>query len=161
MIHCAFCDHQFIGYLRDLVIDSVEQKIKHEHKRKNIDCPFLQGRLTNNIPYVEGTEREKGPIKKRPSNYPKVVPNPAAKLNQITKSNDFITNTPRMPEYESYDTRIKTFEYFPITCPIRPKSFCEAGFLYMDEGDAVECFWCGGKLDSWESEDQPLREHAK
>ncbi|KAF2773259.1 BIR-domain-containing protein [Teratosphaeria nubilosa] len=43
-----------------------------------------------------------------------------------------------------------------------PDSLAHAGFFYrpaQDSLDNVQCFSCGVKLDGWEPEDDPLREH--
>ena len=37
----------------------------------------------------------------------------------------------------------------------------DSGFYFTGRRDEVECFWCGGQLDDWNSYDVPVVEHCK
>lgn len=37
----------------------------------------------------------------------------------------------------------------------------QAGFYYLNEKDLVQCVFCRGKLNMWESTDKPMQEHRK
>ena len=47
------------------------------------------------------------------------------------------------------------------THPISPREMADAGFFYYGSEDRMVCFYCGGGLKNWETDDNPWHEHAK
>lgn len=37
----------------------------------------------------------------------------------------------------------------------------KAGFFYLQDGDDVQCFFCGIRIHKWKADDEPLSEHLK
>ena len=50
---------------------------------------------------------------------------------------------------------------WPISLSQSPQDLAEAGFFYTRLSDRVKCFYCDGGLESWETEDDPIKEHRK
>lgn len=65
------------------------------------------------------------------------------------------------PFYRTTEARLKSFENWPKSMPIKSKSLVEAGFYYLGYGDFVTCYFCGGGLKEWEANDDPWVEHAR
>ena len=72
-------------------------------------------------------------------------------------------NKPRHPSFSIHSKRKATFQRYPPNGPIEVDKLCDAGFIYLGQGDddTVRCFWCDGALDKWERGDDPWVEHAK
>ena len=104
------------------------------HKELFPSCPLLQGATTYNIPYSS---------------------------TGAGASVNYSTAQPLHPSYAANDNRMQTFQGFPADCPVSAQSLCDAGFYWMREADKVRCFFCGGILQGWEDQDQPLIDHAK
>ncbi|KAJ8026828.1 Baculoviral IAP repeat-containing protein 7-B [Holothuria leucospilota] len=68
---------------------------------------------------------------------------------------------PIHPEYADKNKRLRTFKVCRSTFPILVESLAEAGFYSKDFKDEVVCFFCGGKLEDWVSQDNPWEEHAR
>lgn len=64
-------------------------------------------------------------------------------------------------QYSTFENRLKTFKLWPISIPIKPKSFASAGFFYSGFGDNVTSHCCGISLIHWEKFDNPWIEHFK
>lgn len=59
------------------------------------------------------------------------------------------------------ESRMKTFEDWPVQISQTPKELAEAGFFYTGRGDKVLCFHCGLGLHSWMRNDDVWNMHAK
>lgn len=87
--------------------------------------------------------------------------------NTETQSDDFndkiylIPSKPKNPKYQSYDARLKSFDYWPISMRQTKEEMADAGFYYSGRGDGVLCYHCLGGLMNWESNDDPWIQHAK
>lgn len=71
------------------------------------------------------------------------------------------TPYPMNPHMKSEEARLRSFSVWPLNSPMRPRDLAQAGFYYLEEGDKVQCFCCGGKLSGWEPEDVAWEEHAR
>ena len=68
------------------------------------------------------------------------------------------------PVHENYITahsRLLTYNLWPLWLSQSPKDLADAGFFYTRLSDRVKCFYCDGGLKSWETEDDPFKEHRK
>lgn len=67
------------------------------------------------------------------------------------------------PEYVEYDKRVKSFEPASEGSYIHDnaKKLAAAGFFYTGNEDETLCFYCGGGVKAWKTEDVPWVEHAK
>ncbi len=63
-------------------------------------------------------------------------------------------------DYHRFEDRLKTFRQWPVGLPIKPDKLAEAGLVYTGHNDAVICYSCKGGLHSWDSNDDPWKEHA-
>lgn len=68
---------------------------------------------------------------------------------------------PQNDDYNTFESRLCTFETWPKALAQTPGKLADAGFFYMGFGDAVECFSCGICFRDWEPQDDPWIEHAK
>lgn len=65
--------------------------------------------------------------------------------------------------YESMNKeseRAKTFKGWPVTF-IRLEDMARAGFVYLKQGDRVQCVYCYGIVAEWEVDDNPFQDHLK
>ncbi|XP_052809741.1 baculoviral IAP repeat-containing protein 7-like isoform X2 [Mya arenaria] len=67
----------------------------------------------------------------------------------------------RRPEFESYNTRLATFDRWPREVSQRPIQLAEAGLYYTGVTDHVRCFACDGGLRNWEEGEDPWIEHCR
>lgn len=56
--------------------------------------------------------------------------------------------------------RTKTYTDWPIPY-IRPEDMARAGFVYLKQGDRVQCAFCYGIVAEWEPNDNPFQDHFK
>lgn len=63
--------------------------------------------------------------------------------------------------YVQYVDRLSTFEMWPQQMHQDKYTLAQAGFIYLKEGDSVECFACGVKMSQWKTSDVPITEHKK
>jgi len=68
---------------------------------------------------------------------------------------------PRYTDLVSLDVRLKTFSTWPDTIGVKPLDLAMAGFVYLGESDNTLCFHCGIKLQNWEVDDDPWKEHER
>ncbi|XP_054853030.1 E3 ubiquitin-protein ligase XIAP [Eublepharis macularius] len=68
---------------------------------------------------------------------------------------------PRTPAMCSEETRLRSFHNWPTYALVTPADLANAGLFYTGVADQVECFCCGGKLKSWEPNDQAWSEHRR
>lgn len=78
------------------------------------------------------------------------------------QNHGLLCTTPiKYPDFASEAIRLQSYEDWPVQLKQKPKELAEAGLFYMKTGDRVTCFYCGGMLWNWESDDVPEEEHAK
>lgn len=63
-------------------------------------------------------------------------------------------------EMNTYESRIKSFENWPVANIQNPATLSSCGFYYLGESDKVACFYCGSGAHEWLSDDNPWVEHA-
>lgn len=63
--------------------------------------------------------------------------------------------------FARYEDRVSSYETWPRQMNQDKHVLAQAGFIYMKEGDIVECFACGVRLSQWTANDVPLLEHQK
>lgn len=89
----------------------------------------------------------------------------APKVNQVVSSLKKLginkNSPPAFPHYATFDSRLRTFDSWPISLRLKPNVLSEAGFFYTGKGDQTLCFRCGGGLKHWEETDDPWTEHAR
>ena len=79
-------------------------------------------------------------------------------VNQIDEK--FDPDTPICPEFSSLNSRLESFQAWPLQSPT-VEELASAGFFYTGPDDEVECFWCGITLWNWEPEHKPFIEHKQ
>ena len=57
--------------------------------------------------------------------------------------------------------RLRTFQNFPPSCPVRPHELARAGFFATGREDGAQCFSCGISLKDWEAGDTAEGEHKR
>ncbi|XP_059479745.1 baculoviral IAP repeat-containing protein 1e-like isoform X2 [Neocloeon triangulifer] len=62
------------------------------------------------------------------------------------------------PEYSSVASRLISFENWPKSQP--PQVLARAGFYYTGCEDEVRCFYCSAALKDWDDEANPVARHA-
>jgi hypothetical protein len=70
------------------------------------------------------------------------------------------SKNPQFPAYISNDNRFKSF----INWTKKTQTIADmvnAGFMYTNDRDKVQCFQCGVKIVDWEPNDIPLDDHKK
>src|SRR5439155_26707357 len=65
------------------------------------------------------------------------------------------------PHYNSYESRLATFKYWPRGLTQTPPKMAEAGLYDLNLRDHVRCFYCGIYLGDWEPLDDPITDHAR
>ncbi|XP_033740536.1 baculoviral IAP repeat-containing protein 7-B-like [Pecten maximus] len=98
-----------------------------------------------------------------PKRTPPFTP-PGQQTNSFTHTqtpNSAARSVPRYPQYSDVWTRLNTFYNFPRNSNQSTRSLAEAGFFYNGKSDCVWCFFCGGPLSNWKSDDDPWIEHAR
>jgi hypothetical protein len=63
-------------------------------------------------------------------------------------------------EMNTYESRLKSFETWPVSNVQNPASLSSCGYYYFGESDRVACFYCGTGAHEWLSDDNPWVEHA-
>lgn len=72
-----------------------------------------------------------------------------------------VTTIPNTPRYATVSMRRGSFKDAPDNIACIAQDLIDAGFYFTGQRDEVECFWCGGRLDDWNSNDVPVIEHCK
>lgn len=65
------------------------------------------------------------------------------------------------PKFKTFQSRLNTFENFPIKNEEFHIKLSRAGFFNLHASDYVQCYSCGGCIRSWSSEADPLVAHKK
>ncbi|KAI5726807.1 putative inhibitor of apoptosis isoform X1 [Diaphorina citri] len=85
--------------------------------------------------------------------------------NQVVSSLEKLgihkNSPPAFPNYATYESRLRSFDSWPISLRLKPVTLTEAGFFYTGKADQTLCFRCGGGLKHWEETDDPWTEHAR
>ncbi|KAK3577776.1 hypothetical protein CHS0354_010979 [Potamilus streckersoni] len=68
---------------------------------------------------------------------------------------------PKYPEFAERSRRLYSFKEWPAKLPQKPEEMAECGFYYTGQEDIVQCFYCGGGLKQWQSDDDPWIEHIR
>lgn len=68
---------------------------------------------------------------------------------------------PKYPSYAILALRISSYTDWPTAMTQTPRDMALAGFFYTGNSDYTRCFYCGGGLMNWESEEDPWFEHAR
>ena len=67
------------------------------------------------------------------------------------------------PAFRLFTQRLDTFKSkkWPVGLTQKTDKLSEAGFFYTGLADKVICYYCGGRINQWISEDDPWLEHMK
>ncbi|XP_052070722.1 uncharacterized protein LOC127709297 [Mytilus californianus] len=65
------------------------------------------------------------------------------------------------PKFKTFQSRVDTFEDFPIQVKEFRIKLSRAGFFNLHTSDYVQCFSCGGCIRSWNSDADPMVAHKK
>lgn len=76
-----------------------------------------------------------------------------------TKESTNAQYRPKFIEFATEEERLQTFADWPRQMKQKPGHLADAGFFYMQMGDRVMCFCCGGGLNNWEASDDPWEQH--
>ncbi|RWS06506.1 baculoviral IAP repeat-containing protein 7-like isoform X1 [Leptotrombidium deliense] len=68
---------------------------------------------------------------------------------------------PLFTAFESYESRLNSFQYWPLPTWIKPETLANAGFFYTGIADCVKCYYCMGQLCFWQPDDDPWIKHAQ
>lgn len=71
------------------------------------------------------------------------------------------TNRPKYPEYSLESNRLTTFKGWPSQLSQKPAALAKSGLFYLGQSDRCKCFYCGGILYDWDTNDDVWVEHAK
>lgn len=63
------------------------------------------------------------------------------------------------PAFALFDVRLQSYTQWPETLAQKKEDMAFAGFIYKNEADKVECFYCGGCIENWEPHEEPLALH--
>ena len=66
-----------------------------------------------------------------------------------------------LPKYCKFLSFYSRLHSFISSHSIPPHRLSLSGFYYTEEGDCVQCFWCGLQLRYWQRNDDPWYEHQK
>lgn len=136
-VQCIFC----LG-----IIGNWEKNddVMMKHKTLFPNCPFISGLSVDNIPLI--------------SKYMGVILKPGYSINDL---NIQTYSHPIMPMFITLDSRLKSYENWPISLSQKPQDLSKAGFYYTGLGDEVKCYHCNGTINMWEKGKDPLKEHIK
>lgn len=145
IVMCPFCFTE-IG---DFVTGDNIRTLHIEYQDGSIQCSFLlKPESCKNVPLTHDDQLC-------------TIGNPrnAENLFQPKKRVAFVK--PLYPEFEKVYKRYVSFHWWPRCVPVRPQELAECGFFYLEKGDCVKCFSCGGVLTGWSRGDRAWEEHAK
>lgn len=127
-----------------------------DHERYSTNCLFIR-MLKNSQNKSDRGYDTCGSV--RINSQPESLYNPIK--SSLEKLGIQTNSAPVFPKYASYESRMSSFESWPITFYIQPRALSEAGFFYTGRGDQTVCFQCSGGLRDWEENDDPWVEHAR
>lgn len=67
---------------------------------------------------------------------------------------------PIFPEYKRFSVRLSTFEDVPPYFLEKPEPFVSAGFFCVNPDFDIACFYCGGMISEWHSNQNPWSIHV-
>lgn len=141
-----------------------------DHKTWSPACRYIRHQPCGNIPMSEDCSPDSAPesdgydtcgkfgIQLRPNSYPENEGPLQANLDLLKLIQ---TRPPAHPKYVTYESRLQSFEDWPVAIKQKPAELAEAGFYYFGKGDQVVCFHCNGGLKNWLEEDDPWEQHAR
>ncbi|XP_033118137.1 E3 ubiquitin-protein ligase XIAP-like isoform X2 [Anneissia japonica] len=126
-----------------------------EHKRFFPKCKFIQGKdqqnqtmLQNQASSLQTVPVAKGQSSKEDDNF-----NP--------KKDSFTIDKTKIPgKLNSEYRRLLTFQNWPRTNPLQPRTLAKAGFYYTQTRDIVKCFACTGEISTGKVMDVPMIQHT-
>lgn len=68
-------------------------------------------------------------------------------------------NNNEHPPYAMLQTRLATYDEWPIQIKQTPKQLSKAGYFYTGRADKVTCFSCGISIRNWGKRNNPWRQH--
>ncbi|XP_071105254.1 death-associated inhibitor of apoptosis 2-like [Haliotis cracherodii] len=71
------------------------------------------------------------------------------------------SRNPMSPFHQSFESRVTSFEAWPIQMAQTAEDMAHAGFVYTQSTDSVFCFHCGVRVRRWATHDDPWLEHLK
>ncbi|CAB0014317.1 unnamed protein product [Nesidiocoris tenuis] len=160
-VRCAFCNIEVGRWVEgdDPMAD---------HERWAPACRFVRNQDVHNIPLNEeaatssdsGSESLEGnDVCGHEMEFPSEPSRPASVLE--THEGYLRSRAPSFPNYATYDSRLRSYETWPISLKLKPNVLSDAGFFYTGKGDQTICYHCGGGLKDWEETDEPWVEHAR
>ncbi|XP_071137536.1 putative inhibitor of apoptosis isoform X2 [Mytilus edulis] len=67
----------------------------------------------------------------------------------------------KYPQYQSYSSRLGSFDQWRFAHKQTPQCLAEAGYFYTGDNDIVRCFCCDLGLAEWDPKDNVWTEHAR
>ncbi len=141
------------------------------HRSKYPSCSFIQDQSTSgNIPLLTGrTARSRSSISpsiSSPSGGGTVaVDSPYSRWTTGARPSSLVFRSERhfrlFRSMTKEDDRLATFRRWPKADVVQPFQLARAGFFYTGKGDTVQCAFCCGRLQEWQSGDDPVREHRE
>ncbi|XP_052131283.1 E3 ubiquitin-protein ligase XIAP-like [Frankliniella occidentalis] len=132
-LRCFSCSLQLLGV-------GSESDIFALHLKWSPFCEFLRGLPVNNIP-IQGSslkDSDVGP------GFRWVDGVPASSLDTLGVVEKLY---PLYPKYALYESRMKTFDSWPVGLALKPCDLARAGWFYSGNGDVLLCHHCGGKVE--------------
>ncbi|XP_017784566.1 PREDICTED: putative inhibitor of apoptosis [Nicrophorus vespilloides] len=163
VVRCAFCNLEISKWERGDIP-------KNDHMKYSPICPLLNNQECGNIKmdHSEGLECDSSAANIQPGEDTcgkfgiKLCPNAYPESRRsLSKLGININQSPKFPNYVTYEQRFKTYLHWPISMKQKPAEMAEAGFFYTGESDRTICFFCGNGLNFWEPNDDPWDQHAK
>lgn len=148
VVRCIVCNVEGHNWL-------VEDDPMEHHRTWNPNCPFVKSVSDNADSELNIDTCGKYGIDKEG-----MLNSAQVKSVDFEKLGCLKFKGPANPQYVTKESRMKTFENWPKTLPIKPPALVDAGFYYTGTGDQVLCFHCGGGLRDWEINDDPWVQHA-
>ena len=68
---------------------------------------------------------------------------------------------PKYPQFDTYEARIQTFRYYPLSIKPTKEQLAEAGYFCADDGVVFRCFYCNGADWDFKPDEEPWVRHAK
>ena len=63
--------------------------------------------------------------------------------------------------FNHLQARLNTFRNWPACHIVRPQALAEAGFIYRNDRDRVQCVFCRGGVHNWLQGDTAMGEHSR
>ncbi|VVC29531.1 Zinc finger, RING-type,Zinc finger, RING/FYVE/PHD-type,BIR repeat [Cinara cedri] len=135
-VRCAFCSKGFEDWQCD-------DKPSFVHKNQSPKCPFFRKSQCYDVC----------------GNFDSSSINP----NSVEENDVYQIKTPTHQNFITLEARLKSFDKCNKKLNQDINTLCEAGFLYIGNGenDQTACFYCSQGLIDWEDDDEPWTEHAR